>query len=728
MRSQGQAFMKSETPQEKLEKDEKIQLIQFSIDRAAEGIAWIDPEGRIIYANDEECRRRGYTREEFMKLTVFDVDPTLTPQSLSALWSELRRKGTVRLETEHRTRNGEIFPVEGVVQYIRFNDKEFSFAFMRDITKRKRAEAEQKRLQANLINAVEIADLGPWEHDFVNDIFTVNDHFFKVYRTTFDQVGSYTLSSEEYFRRFIHPGDLSSVRAELQRIRKDIYTPNGHQLEHRVLFPDGSTGYVAVRIFFMKDATGKVVKTYGVNQDITERKLAERERMATLKYFESMEKVNQAIQGGVNDLDRILGSVLDVCLSVFDCDRAFLLHPCDPEAPFWSVPIERTRAEYPGITDPGEMVPMDSNGARYLRTALTAPGAVSYYPGSVHSLPEEVLEARGIRSQMVIALHPKIGKPWLFGLHQCDDPRIWTAEEESLFEKIAQRLTDSLTSLLMYRDLRKSEEFLNSIVENIPDTILVKDAKELRVLRINRAGAKLVGLPQEELIGKNIFDISPKELADLDAASDREIIDGKVPVDILEESILNTKGEQRTIHSKKIPILDETGNAQHLLVIAEDITELKKLQAQLTHAQKLEALGTMSGGIAHDFNNILQPMLGYSEFLMRDLPADSRHYKFVEGIFSAVLRAKDLVNQILVFSRQSDRKMIPVKLPLLLKEAVNLCRSIIPSNIEISRDIQKECASVSADPTQLHQIIMNLMINAYHAMEETGGEIFVSLK
>ena len=713
---------------ERKEMEEKIQLIQFSIDRAAEGIAWIDAEGRIIYANDEECRRRGYTREEFMKLTVFDVDPTLTPQSLEALWSELRLKGTVHLETEHRTRSGEIFPVEGVVQYIRFNDKEYSFAFMRDITERKRADAEQKRLQANLINALEIADLGPWEHDHDKDIFTVNDNFFKVYRTTIEQVGSYTMSSEEYFRQFIHPDDVSYVRTEIQRIAKNIENGKSHKLEHRILFPDGSTHYVAALIFLIKDATGRIVKSYGVNQDITERKLAERERIANLKYFECMEKVNQAIQGGGNNLDLILKSVLDVCLSVFNCDRAFLLHPCDPDAPFWHLPMGRSRPGFESPHDPSKMIPMNSYLASVLRIALAASGPVSFLPGAVHSLPEEVMATEGFRSQMIIALQTKIGKPWLFGLHQCDDARIWTAEEENLFEKIARRLTDSLTSLLMYRDLRKSEEFLNGIVENIPDAIIVKDAEDLSVLRINRAGEKLFGLSREEIIGKSSFGVVSEKQDVLYAASDREVIDGRVPVEIPEDTLPFNERAPRIIHAKKIPILDETGKARHLLVIAEDITELKKLQAQLTHAQKLEALGTMSGGIAHDFNNILQPMLGYSEFLMKDLAADSPQHKFVEGIFNAVLRAKDLVNQILVFSRQSDRQMVPVALPRLLKEAVNLCRSIIPSNIEINRDIQKDCASVWADPTQLHQIIMNLMINAYHAMEETGGEIIVTLK
>ena len=710
------------------EMEEKLQLIQFSIDRAAEGIAWIDPEGRIIYANEEDCRRSGYTREEFLNMTVFDIDPTLTPQFHAAIWSKLRRKGTIRFESEHRSKDGDIIPVEVLVQYVRFGGKEYHCAFRRDITERKRAKAEQRLLQANLINAIKIANLGPWEYDSVNDIATVNDHFLRIYRTTIDEVGSYAMSREEYFRRFIHPDDVSSVEAELNQIIQSIEAHGSHQLEHRILYPDGSTGYVTVRIFFVKDEAGKMVKAYGVNQDITEQKLAERERMTNLKYFESMEKVNQAIQSSGNDLDLALNNVLDVCLSVFECDRAFLSYPCDPETPFWSVPFEKTRPEYPGKLKTGEKTPLTSGGAQFFRSVLATSGPLSVYPKVMPLLPIEVLEAHGIRSELAIALHTKIGKPWMFGLHQCSKDRLWTAEEENLFEKIARRLSDALNSLLAYRDLINSEKFLNTIVDNIPDMVIVKEIEELRVMRINRAGEKLLGISREEQIGKNLFDLIPKEQAIHYTESDREVLEKGVPVEIPEDVVRDIKGAQRIVRSKKIPMLDETGKVRHLLIIAEDITELQKLQTRLNHAQKLEALGTMSGGIAHDFNNILQPMLGYSEFLMGDLPPDSRHRKFVEGIYNAVLRAKELVNQILAFSRQSDRKMVPVELPKLLKEAVNLCRSIIPSNIEIIQDIQKECASVSADPTQVHQIIMNLMINAYHAMEEKDGKISVFLK
>jgi CheY-like chemotaxis protein/two-component sensor histidine kinase len=145
-------------------------------------------------------------------------------------------------------------------------------------------------------------------------------------------------------------------------------------------------------------------------------------------------------------------------------------------------------------------------------------------------------------------------------------------------------------------------------------------------------------------------------------------------------------------------------------------------------AQKMEAIGTLAGGIAHDFNNILSPMMGYSEMLIEDLPQDSMLQKNAKEVFRSVLRAKDLVKQILAFSRQGDQELKPVRLQSILKEALKLLSASIPKTIDIQTNIDSHCGMIIADPTHIHQIIMNLATNAYHAMEDTGGQLKVTLK
>ncbi|MCF8070515.1 MAG: GAF domain-containing protein [Desulfobacterales bacterium] len=156
--------------------------------------------------------------------------------------------------------------------------------------------------------------------------------------------------------------------------------------------------------------------------------------------------------------------------------------------------------------------------------------------------------------------------------------------------------------------------------------------------------------------------------------------------------------------------------------------ERKKLEIQLRQAQKMEAIGTLAGGIAHDFNNILFPIFGYLEMMLEDVPEGSQLHDYLTEVFSSAKRARDLVKQILTFSRQTEHEKQPLKVQLVIKEVLKLIRSSLPTSIDICQDISRECKLVMADPTQIHQIVMNLITNAYHAMAETGGKLTVNLK
>jgi signal transduction histidine kinase/ActR/RegA family two-component response regulator len=155
---------------------------------------------------------------------------------------------------------------------------------------------------------------------------------------------------------------------------------------------------------------------------------------------------------------------------------------------------------------------------------------------------------------------------------------------------------------------------------------------------------------------------------------------------------------------------------------------LARSETQLQQAMKLQAIGTLAGGIAHDFNNILFPIVGYTELTMDDIPEDCQPRKNLEEVLKAANRAKELVQQILTFSRQNGQERKPLKVQILIKEALKLLRATIPSSIEIHSSIDEDCGPVKGDPTQIHQVIMNLCTNAYHALQETGGKLEVSLK
>ncbi len=155
--------------------------------------------------------------------------------------------------------------------------------------------------------------------------------------------------------------------------------------------------------------------------------------------------------------------------------------------------------------------------------------------------------------------------------------------------------------------------------------------------------------------------------------------------------------------------------------------EKRELEHQLRQAQKMEAIGTLAGGIAHDFNNILSPIIGYSEMIMDDLPKQSPIKNKIEQILIAATRAKDLVKHILTFSRQTEQELTPLELQPIIKESLKLLRASLPSTIEIRQKIDMNCGPVLADPTQIHQVIMNLCTNAFHAMRDKGGTLGVEI-
>ncbi len=202
----------------------------------------------------------------------------------------------------------------------------------------------------------------------------------------------------------------------------------------------------------------------------------------------------------------------------------------------------------------------------------------------------------------------------------------------------------------------------------------------------------------------------------------------------LEFPLTTAKGRRIWIRTVTKPVFK---NDKIVKVIGNiiDITEQKqaeiekeKLESQLRQMQRIESIGNLAGGIAHDFNNLLYPIIGMSEMLLEDLPQDSFEHEKVQAIFNAGRRAGDLVKQILAFSRQSEHTMTPVRVQNVLKEVLKLSRSTIPANIEIHETIQQNCGSVMADPTQVHQVAMNLITNAFHATEEKNGIIDIELK
>ena len=280
--------------------------------------------------------------------------------------------------------------------------------------------------------------------------------------------------------------------------------------------------------------------------------------------------------------------------------------------------------------------------------------------------------------------------------------------------------------------LKESEQKYRLLAYNITDTIWVLDIDTLQFFYVSPSVSGITGYSAEETTGLYLKDILTPASMDLatKAINKQLIVDNSGMAKPLTLELEHYRKDGSTVWAEVTTrfIRNKEGRPTKIMCVTRDITERRALEAQLRQARKMESIGTLSGGIAHDFNNILSIMIGNTELALDKVPESNSVHTNLEEIKTAGLRAKNIISQLLSFSRKTEQNLKAVAIVPVIKDAIQFLRSTIPTSIAIHADIIDSGETVLADPVGLNQIIMNLCINASHAMEQAGGILTVNVK
>lgn len=554
---------------ERKQAEQQARFMKYALDQAHDAVFLADPQAgyRFSYVNDKACQSLGYSRDELLNMTVPDIDPFVDFVAAGKCHDQIRKQVFIFLETLHRRKDGQVFPVEVSGTEVEFDGQTMWLSIVRDITERKRLE-EQLRLKEFAI-------------DYARDAIYLIDRHQRFVYVNDAACRSLGFSRDELLGLTPFDIDPDVTQADARRFRQQMLVDGSFSLETRHRRRDGSVFPVEVRGSLFEYQGQRMSMTLA--RDITERKHMELQVQNHLYFFESMDKINRVIQGSI-DMETVLNDVLDTLLTIFDCDRAYLSYPCDPDADSWSVPFERNHSKFPGVHALGLSIAMDEGKAAALRILLDTADPVTYGPENQFPLPKQVSEQFGFKSYMAMAIYPKGDKPWAFGMQQCSRTRGWTADEQKIFKEIGRRLADSLSSLLAYRTLQSSEREYRTLAENAPFGIARYDVQgrityfNLGVEKaINKTLAEIKGLRPTECLPKTLYADYEKYLLQVAESGEGLEFDLVFPIDDgLEICRINMLAER-----------DAEGTVNGVLAIGRDISQQRRAEESL---QKSEAL------------------------------------------------------------------------------------------------------------------------------------------
>ena len=637
---------------------------QALFEHALDAILIADDTGCYVDANPAAAELLGVSLEEVKHACIHDfADPQA---NTNQLWQQFLDQGKMSGEflvnrPDGTTRETEFTAIANFI-----SGRHLSI--LRDISDRKQAEAQLHELSQRLALATNAAKIGVWDFDIVENRLIWDDRMYALYGLAPAEFGG----AYEAWQQGVHPEDMPRAHAEVQAAiagEQDFHT------EFRVLWPDGQVRFLEAHGIVLKDTSGTAQRMIGVNWDITERKQAE----AALRASEARRQL--ALEGsgaGVWDWNISTG---DVYLSRQWCEMlGYRVDELAKHISTWETLIHP--ADRPWV-----MECLND----HLQNS-TCPYTFDY------RLKTKSGQWKWIGNYGKVVVRDRNGNPLrMAGLHRD------ITERKRAEQKIREQA---------------------ALIDIATDAIFVRDVQN-RILFWSHGAERLYGWTADEAIGQFAHELFRSEAdTELEVGLKTAIADGTWRGELVQTT---KTGDKVMVASRWTLVQDTFGQPQSLLVVNTDITEKKQLEAQFYQAQRLESLGSLASGIAHDLNNVLTPVLTVAQVLRLthpdlEVPVKER-LKLIE---ESAKRGANMVKQILTFSRGGNGEPALVEIVPLLQDVASILQQSLPKSIDVHLEVAEgepvdlSHEQVFADPTHLHQVLMNLCVNARDAMPEGG--------
>lgn len=631
-------------------------------------ILLFDEDQRILEANERAQAAYGRTLAEMRQLSVADLRAAGSVSTVAADFSAaLTTMGTV-FETTHRHRDGSLFPVEVSARLVMHGNRRHVLSIIRDITQRKQAEETLRQSEERFRELFERAPDVNYTHTASGILTALN--------RAFESVTGWPRAQwlGKSFLPLVHPDD--QARA-LEMVQSVVHGGRAPKFELRILTAEGA--FRDVEFTGLALLTGsQSVELQGVGHDITERKrsgnaLSESNR----RYRETLEKLE---------------------LIAMSLDRNGTITFCND---YLARLTGWQRSELVGQPWFENFVPDSTAAAKKLfRHAIDTGEVPTNFKNAIRTRSGDLRE---------IVWNNTV-------LRDADGRVVGTA---SIGEDVTERLRTEAT-------LRDREKQFSQLLEHASDMITV--VNNAGIIRFESpASERILGYRPAERIGCSSFGlVHPEDALRAQQALQTALAAPNQPVGgAIRFRHRDGAWRMLELNARSIPTEAAEG---YIIINSRDVTQSRHLEEQFHQAQKMEAIGTLAGGIAHDFNNILGAIIGYAELAKLEVHDNPTATDHLGALLEGANRAADLVRQILAFSRQHEQQRVLVQLRHLVAEPLRLLRATIPTTIEFNTVLASDLPAVLADATQVHQVVMNLCTNAWHAMKDRPGRLEVRLE